>query len=128
MSQFKNENHSIAIVLDEHGGTSGLITIEDVFEELFGEFEDEFDYEELELFKNDDGSILVNAKMECDIFNDKYNNIIPDGDYETLGGYIINKIGRIPNKNEHLFLDIGQVIIKNSTSRRIEQIQIYFNN
>jgi len=128
MNELKNKNHSIAIVLDEHGGTAGLITLEDIFEELFGEFEDEFDYEELELIDNDDGSILVNAKMECDIFNDKYNNIIPKGDYETLGGYIINKIGRIPNKNEHLFLDIGQIIIKNSTSRRIEQIQIYLNN
>ena len=95
---------------------------------MFGDFEDEFDYEELKINKLDDGSILVNAKMECNIFNEKYNKIIPKGDYETLGGYIINKIGRIPNKNEHLFLDIGQVIIKNSSSRRIEQIQIYLNN
>ena len=128
MNELKDNNQSIAIVLDEHGGTAGLITLEDIFEELFGEFEDEFDYEELNLKKNKDGSILVNAKIECDLFNDKFNNIIPPGDYETLGGYIINKIGRIPNKNEHLFLDIGQVIIRNSTSRRIEQIQIYFNN
>ena len=128
MNELKDKNHSIAIVLDEHGGTAGLITLEDIFEELFGDFEDEFDYEELELILNDDGSILVNAKMDCNMFNDKYNNIIPTGDYETLGGYIINKIGRIPSKNEHLFLDIGQVIIKNSTSRRIEQIQIYLNN
>ena len=128
MTEFKNKNHSIAIVLDEHGGTAGLITLEDIFEELFGDFEDEFDYEELKINKLNDGSILVNAKMECNIFNEKYNKIIPKGDYETLGGYIINKIGRIPNKNEHLFLDIGQVIIKNSSSRRIKQIQIYLNN
>ncbi len=125
MNELKNKNQSIAIVLDEHGGTAGLITLEDIFEELFGDFEDEFDYEELEMKNNKDGSILVNAKMECDLFNDKFNQIIPKGDYETIGGYIINKIGRIPNKNEHLFLDIGQVIVKNSTSRRIEQIQIY---
>ena len=127
MSQFKNENHSLAIVLDEHGGTAGLITIEDVFEELFGEFEDEFDYEELKSKKLEDGSVLLNAKMEYEIFNEKYGNIIPNGDYETIGGYIINRIGRIPNKNEHLFLPIGQVIIRNSSSRRIEQVQIYLN-
>ena len=127
MNELKNNNQSIAIVLDEHGGTAGLITLEDIFEELFGDFEDEFDYEELQLKVNDDGSISVNAKIECDLFNNKFNNIIPKGDYETIGGYIINKIGRIPNKNEHLFLDIGQIIIKNSTSRRIEQIQIYLN-
>ena len=127
MSELKGNNNSIAIVLDEHGGTSGLITLEDIFEELFGEFEDEFDYEELKIKKLDDNSILVNAKMECDTFNSKYKNLIPKGDYETIGGYIINKIGRIPNKNEHIFLDIGQIIIKNSSSRRIEQIQIFLN-
>ena len=125
MTQFKNENHSIAIVLDEHGGTSGLITIEDVFEELFGEFEDEFDYEESDSNKAEDGSILVNAKMEYEIFNEKYGKIIPKGDYETIGGYVIKKIGRIPHKNEHIFLPIGHVIIRNSSARRIEQIQIY---
>jgi len=128
MSELKNKNHSISIILDEHGGTAGLITLEDIFEELFGEFEDEFDYEEVQLKKSEDGSILVNAKMECETFNSKFGNIIPKGDYETIGGYIINKIGRIPNKSEHLFLNIGQVIIKNSSSRRIEQIQIYLKN
>jgi CBS domain containing-hemolysin-like protein len=56
-----------------------------------------------------------------------YGNIIHDGDYETLGGYIINSIGRIPNKNEHLFLPIGHVIIRKASSRNIEQIQIYLN-
>ena len=91
-------------------------------------FQDEFDYDEVKIIENKDNSFLVSAKMDCEVFNQKFGNLIKDGDYETLGGYIINKIGRIPNKNEHLFLDIGQVIIKNSTSRRIEQVQIYFNN
>ena len=127
MNQFKKENHSIAIVLDEHGGTAGLITIEDVFEELFGDFEDEFDFEENSSKLLDDGSIIADAKMEYEIFNEKYGNIINDGDYETLGGYIINSIGRIPNKNEHLFLPIGHVIIRKASSRNIEQIQIYLN-
>ena len=125
MNQFKKENHSIAIVLDEHGGTAGLITIEDVFEELFGDFEDEFDFEENSSKLLDDGSIIADAKMEYEIFNEKYGNIIHDGDYETLGGYIINTIGRIPNKNEHLFLPIGHVIIRKASSRNIDQIQIY---
>ena len=127
MEELKEKNLSIAIVIDEHAGTAGLVTIEDIFEELFGDFEDEFDYDEVEINKNDDGSISLNAKIECNIFNDKFGNIIPEGDYETLGGYIINKIGRIPNENEHLFLDIGQVIIKKSSSRRIKQMQIFLN-
>tara|TARA_X000000368_G_scaffold103836_1_gene80299 strand:+ start:84 stop:1301 length:1218 start_codon:yes stop_codon:yes gene_type:complete len=127
MEELKQKNLSIAIVIDEHGGTAGLVTIEDIFEELFGDFEDEFDYDEIEINKNNDSSISVNAKVECNAFNNKFGNIIPEGDYETLGGYIINKIGRIPHQNEHLFLDIGQVIIKKSSSRRIKQIQIFLN-
>jgi CBS domain containing-hemolysin-like protein len=127
MEELKEKNLSIAIIIDEHGGTAGLVTIEDIFEELFGDFEDEFDYDEIEMNKNDDGSISVNAKIECNIFNNKFGNIIPEGDYETLGGYIINKIGRIPHENEHLFLDIGQIIIKKSSSRRIKQMQIFLN-
>jgi len=125
LKEFKETNQSIAVVLDEHGGTAGIITIEDVFEELFGDFEDEFDYDEIDIINNDDGSILVNAKLECEVFNNKFGNLINDGDYETIGGYIINEIGRIPNKNEHLFLPIGHVIIKNASARRIEQIQIF---
>ena len=127
MSQFKSESHSIAIVLDEHGGTAGLITIEDVFEELFGEFEDEFDFEENSSKVIEDGSILTDAKMEYVLFNQKYGKIIPDGDYETIGGYIIKKLGRIPNKNEHLFLPIGQIIIRKASARKIDQVQIYLN-
>ncbi len=127
MEELKEKNLSIAIVVDEHGGTAGLVTIEDIFEELFGDFEDEFDYDEVEVNKNDDGSISLNAKIECNTFNSKFGNIIPEGDYETLGGYIINKIGRIPHENEHLFLDIGQVVIKKSSSRRIKQMQIFLN-
>jgi CBS domain containing-hemolysin-like protein len=127
MEELKEKNLSIAIVIDEHAGTAGLVTIEDIFEELFGDFEDEFDYDEVEINKNDDGSISLNAKIECSTFNNKFGNIIPEGDYETLGGYIINKIGRIPNENEHLFLDIGQVIIKKSSSRRIKQMQIFLS-
>ena len=81
----------------------------------------------VEIAENDDGSYLINAKLECEVFNSKFGNLIKEGDYETLGGYIINEIGRIPNKNEHLFISIGHIIIKKSSARRIEQIQYYKN-
>ena len=74
-----------------------------------------------------DGSISTNARIECDEFNKLFNNLIPKGNYETLAGYIISEIGRIPNQGENLFLSIGQVLIKKSSSRRIEEIQIYPN-
>jgi len=127
MTSFQKSNSNIAIVIDEHGGTSGLITAEDIFEELFGEFEDEFDHDEIRSQLKNDGSIITNARIECGEFNKLYNNLIPVGNYETLAGYIISKVGRIPNQGENLFLPIGQILIKKSSSRRIEEIQIFPN-
>jgi len=125
MSEFQDSHHAIAIVLDEHGGTAGLITAEDVFEELFGDFEDEFDTDTAEGVTHDDGSICVDAKMDCETYNDSFTNIFPEGDYETLGGFIIAEIGRIPNQGEHLFTSIGQIEIIKASARRIVQIRIY---
>jgi len=127
MEGFKKSKQSICIVLDNDRKTAGLITIEDIFEELFGDFEDEFDYEKFKSIQLKDGSILVNARINIDDFNAEFHNIIPKGNYETISGYIIKNIGRIPNKNESLFLPIGQIVIKKASVRRIEQVQIYKN-
>ena len=125
MSEFQNSHHAIAIVLDEHGGTAGLITAEDVFEELFGDFEDEFDTNTAEGVTHDDSSISVDAKMDCETYNDRFTDIFPEGDYETLGGFIIAETGRIPNQGECLFTSIGQIEIIKASARRIVQIRIY---
>ena len=125
MSEFQKNKNAIAIVLDEHGGTAGLITIEDVFEELLGDFEDEFDVTNIEYQQLEDGSIIADAKVDWKDFNDKFGKIIPEGDYETIGGFIINEIGRIPNQGENLFSDIGQIVIIKASSRRIDKIQLY---
>ena len=125
MAEFQSAHHALAIVLDEHGGTAGLITAEDLFEELLGEFEDEFD-EYLEKGEQlDDGSIVVNARMDWEEFNHQFGNLIPEGEYETIGGYIISELGRIPNKGEHLFMLIGQIVVINSSARQIHQVHIY---
>ena len=125
MGEFQTAHHALAIVLDEHGGTAGLITAEDVFEELFGDFEDEFDEDEVKSEMLEDGSIIVNARIDWEEFNTKFGNMIPQGEYETLGGYIISQLGRIPNQGEHLFLPIGQVVVKKGSSRQIHQVKIY---
>ena len=125
MGEFQSAHHALAIVLDEHGGTAGLITAEDVFEKLFGDFEDEFDEEEVKSEMLEDGSIVVNARIDWEDFNTKFGNMIPPGEYETLGGYIISQLGRIPNQGEHLFLPIGQVVVKKGSSRQIHLVKIY---
>jgi CBS domain containing-hemolysin-like protein len=128
MSEFQNSRHALAIVLDEHGGTAGLITAEDVFEELFGDFEDEFDSDTAEGVTHDDGSISVDAKMDCETYNNRFTDIFPEGEYETLGGFIISETGRIPNQGERLFTSIGQIEIIKASARLIVQIRIYPEN
>ncbi len=125
LSEFQSAHHAMAVVLDEHGGSAGLITAEDVFEELFGDFEDEFDVDTNRSEKQADGSIVVDARMDWKDFNDEYENMIPKGDYETVGGYIISQLGRIPNKGEHLFMPIGQTVVIKASARQIHRVQIY---
>ena len=125
LGEFQSAHHAMAVVLDEHGGSAGLITSEDVFEELFGDFEDEFDVDTKKSEKQADGSIVVDARMDWEDFNDEYENMIPKGDYETVGGYIISQLGRIPNKGEHLFMPIGQTVVIKASARQIHRVQIY---
>ncbi len=125
LSEFQSAHHAMAVVLDEHGGSAGLITAEDVFEELFGDFEDEFDVDSKKSERQEDGSIVVDARMDWEDFNDEYGNMIPEGDYESVGGYIISQLGRIPNKGEHLFMPLGQMVIIKASERQIHQVKIY---
>ena len=126
--EFQKANHSLGIIIDQNNKTAGLITSEDIFEEIFGEFEDEFDNNVFNTKVFSDGSILVNAKMKWIDFNNKHNNLIPKGNYETIAGFIISDLGRIPNPGEHLFMSIGQVVIKKASSRFIENVLIYPKN
>jgi len=122
---FKKASHSLAIILDSDGKTAGMVTAEDIFEQLFGQFEDEFDIIPKSTKKLNDGSILVKAKMKCDDFNNQHRNLIPKGNYETIAGFIISKLGRIPIAGENLFMEIGQVIITKASDRYIDQVKIF---
>ena len=125
LSEFQSAHHAMAVVLDEHGGSAGLITAEDVFEELFGDFEDEFDVDSKKTERQEDGSIVVDARMDWEDFNDEYGNMIPEGNYESVGGYIISQLGRIPNKGEHLLMPFGQMVVIKASTRQIHQVKIY---
>ena len=123
--EFQKADHSLGIIKDKNQKTLGLITAEDIFEEIFGEFEDEFDSNPIDSQVNEDGSILINAKMKWVDFNKKYGDLIPKGDYETVAGYIISDLGRIPTAGENLFMNLGQIVIKKASDRYIEKVLIY---
>ncbi|WP_431165036.1 hemolysin family protein [Tenacibaculum halocynthiae] len=110
---------SIAIVVDEYGGTSGIITVEDVVEELFGEIEDEHDSQELLEEQISDNDYNFSARLEVDYLNEEYNLDIPKEEaYETLGGFIINHTENIPEQDEVLHIGKFQIkILKVSTSK-----------
>ncbi len=100
------ERRSLAIVLDEFGGTSGLVTVEDVVEELFGEIDDEHDTEELIDIKISDYEYRFSARQEIDYLNDRYNLGLPESDhYSTLGGLVLDRLESIPEKGEEVRID-----------------------
>ncbi len=125
LKDFQKRNISIALIVDEFGGTSGIITMEDLVEEIFGDFEDEYDSSEfLGVKKMSNGDLLVNGRTEIDDLEKEYNIKLPKGDYETVGGYIIDKIQRFPIKNEKLLLENYEFTIKKSTDKNIRLIVI----
>ncbi len=116
---------SVAIVLDEYGGTSGLITIEDIVEELFGEIQDEHDTVDLLEQKINDREFEFSARLEVDYINEEYNLELPEDDaYETLGGLIVHNTENIPAKDEIVEIDNYQFTIKEVSSSKIENIYL----
>ena len=122
------QRKSLAVVIDEYGGASGILTIEDIVEELFGEIEDEHDNVEYFEKRINKDIIEVSARLEVEYINNKYNMELPLSDsYETLGGLIFNKIEYIPNEEEIIIIDNYKIRIKEATSSKIEKILISKN-
>ncbi|OIP02373.1 MAG: hypothetical protein AUJ98_01510 [Bacteroidetes bacterium CG2_30_33_31] len=119
------EKISIAVILDEFGGTSGMITLEDLMEEIFGEIEDEFDLDTLIETQTDDGSYVFSARLEIDYLNEKYDLGFKESDeYETIGGLIINYNEDIPNKGEKIIIDGYEIKIIKASNSKIELIKM----
>ncbi len=116
---------SIAVVVDEYGGTSGMITVEDIVEELFGEIEDEHDLQQLTDEKISDTEFKLSARLEIDYLNEEYNLCFPKEEaYETLGGFIINHTENIPKKEEVLIVLNYKITILNVSSSKIDEIHL----
>ena len=117
---------SIAVVLDEYGGTSGIVTVEDIVEELFGEIEDEHDgvenLTEIELANN---QFVFSARLDVEYLNEKYNLSIPENDsYGTLGGYIVNSTKEIPEIGDIITIDTFQFVIQEATNTKIGVVKL----
>jgi len=122
---FIEKRRAIAVVVDEFGGTSGIITIEDVMEEIFGEIEDEFDAENEYEHQIDEYSFVFSARLEVDYLNDKYEFGLPvSEEYETLAGYLLSYLEEIPSKGAVVKIENYTFIIEEVSETKIEKIRL----
>jgi|688.fasta_scaffold02883_3 CBS domain containing-hemolysin-like protein len=124
LNRFIRTRKSIALVVDELGGTAGIITIEDIMEEVFGEIEDEHDVEELVEQKISESEFRFSARQEINYLNNEYDLNIPEGEYHTLGGYIISAHESIPVQGEKLLLDQFEITIETINQAKIGTIHL----
>jgi CBS domain containing-hemolysin-like protein len=128
LDSFTREKRSMAIVIDEFGGTSGMITLEDVVEEIFGEIEDEHDTDEFIERKISDTEYIFSSRLEIDYLNDEYNLGLPESDnYTTLGGLIFDVHESIPEKNEVIEVGDFTMTIREVSDNRIEEVLLKIN-
>ena len=125
LNLFTREKRNIAIVLDEHGGTSGMITLEDVIEEIFGEIEDEHDSDALLEKKLADGEWLFSARLELSYLNEKWGLDLPESEnYNTLGGYLLDLYESIPEKGTVVRTDQFLFVVQKTKSNRLEEVLV----
>jgi len=128
LSEFIQKKKSIALVVDEFGGTSGIVTIEDVLEEIFGEINDEHDTEDFINKKIKENEYILSGRLEIDSLNQKYNLNIPESDeYETLAGFILFHHNSIPKPNETIKIDPFTIKIIKVTNTKIELVMLKVN-
>ena len=119
------KHKSMAVVLDEYGGTSGIMTVEDIVEELFGEIEDEHDSTDLHEEQLDDNHFTFSARLEVDYVNEHYKLDLPESEeYETLGGLIVNETGEIPEKDTKITIEHFQFTIVEVSSTKIDLVAL----
>ncbi len=127
MIRFINEKKSLAVVIDEFGGTAGIVSREDVIEEIFGEIEDEHDEDDLIEQSLGENTYLFSARLEIDYLNEKYNWKLPIGEYETLSGLILSYTEDFPGPGDTISIDPFIFTIQATQNNRIDTVKVVFD-
>lgn len=126
MQEMQRQQKSMAIVVDSYGGTSGILTFEDIMEEIVGDIEDEYDHEDdgADVIKISEDTFIINADCEVDDLNDEYGLCLPEGNYKTVAGLIIDTIERIPKLGQNISIEGFKIQILQASERKIEKIKL----
>ncbi|MEW6313861.1 MAG: transporter associated domain-containing protein [Pseudomonadota bacterium] len=126
LKDFRSNRNHIAIVVDEYGGVAGLVTIEDVLEQIVGEIEDEYDFDETEdnIIPEKNGAYRVKAITEIGDFNAAFGTAYSDEDYDTVGGLVLSRFGRLPKRGEQIGFDGLSFKVLRADSRRIHSLLV----
>lgn len=124
LEEFRKQKQTLAIVVDEYGGTAGLITIEDLLEEIVGEIYDEYDLEHLPAQRVDERTWMVDGKLAIDDANDLEGVELPSGDYDTVAGLIYDRLGTIPQPGARVETDTASLIVEELAGRRVTKVRI----
>ena len=114
----------IAIVIDEYGGTAGLITLEDIIEEIVGEIYDEYDRLEPRLLPQEDGSVMVDARLDVEELMEHFDRPRPEGKFESVGGLLIHLLGRVPQVDDTVVIEDLELTVKAADERRAKEVLV----
>lgn len=127
LHEFREKQMFMAVVVDEYGGTAGLVTLEDLIEEIFGEIHDEYDVQHLPVIDAGESLFVLDARMRKDEAEELLGTKFPRGEYETVAGFVLKKLGRIPRKGESFQHDNFQVTILEATERTVTRVKFKLN-
>ena len=124
LADMRREGSHLAIVADEYGGTAGIVTMEDLVEELIGDIKDEYDVDETETTRHRSGEVEVDGLLNLDDFEDETGLELPEGPYETVAGYIMARLGRVPVRGDFVDFDDQRISVQDVDGRRVSRVRV----
>lgn len=124
LKELRGQRFHMAVVSDEYGGTSGLVTMEDIIEEIIGEIEDEYDRRDPRLIPLEEGKVEVDARLEIEELERHFDLEIEERDFESVGGFIIHLLGRVPKAGEKLYYRDLEITVLDADNRRVRRLRI----